>query len=55
MSLLAMGFGMGMAVGPLMAGPLAVITFELPFLAGGEMSVLGASIVHRYVPETITP
>lgn len=55
MSLLAMGFGMGIAVGPLMAGLLAVITFQVPFLAGGAMSVLGAWIVHRYVPETITP
>ena len=55
MSLLAMGFGMGIAIGPLIAGVLAVLTFELPFLVGGVMSVIGAWIVHRYVPETILP
>lgn len=55
MSLLAMGFGMGIAIGPLIAGVLAVLTFELPFLVGGVMSAVGAWIVHRYVPETVLP
>lgn len=55
MSLLAMGFGLGIAIGPLIAGVLAVVAFELPFLVGGVMSFVGAWIVHRFVPETVFP
>lgn len=53
MSILAMGFGLGIAVGPLLAGLLAVIAFELPFIIGGAMALIGAWIVHRFVPETL--
>ncbi|MGA9532384.1 MAG: MFS transporter [Anaerolineales bacterium] len=55
MSLLAMGFGLGIALGPLVAGFLAVYSLELPFLIGGAMTILGAWIVHAYVPETVFP
>lgn len=53
MSIITMGFGVGMAIGPLLAGLLAVIFFELPFLAGGVLSLVGVWIVYRYMPETI--
>jgi MFS family permease len=53
MSIITMGFGLGIALGPLLAGVLAVSSFELPFLVGGLMSLIGAWIVHRYVPETV--
>ncbi|MEJ2721235.1 MAG: MFS transporter, partial [bacterium] len=53
MSIVTMGFGLGIAAGPLIAGVLAVVSFELPFLIGGGLSVVAAWIVHRYVPETI--
>lgn len=53
MSVITMGFGLGIALGPLIAGVLAVFFFELPFYLGGVMSVIGAWIVHRYVPETV--
>jgi MFS family permease len=53
MSMLAMGFGVGIAVGPMLAGVLAIYAFELPFLVGGVLSLLGALIVRRYVPETV--
>ncbi len=53
MALVTMGFGLGIAVGPLMAGALAVVFFELPFLVGGVLSLLGALIVWRVVPETV--
>ena len=53
MSIITMGFGLGIALGPLIAGILAVYSFELPFLIGGLMSLAGAWIVYRYVPETI--
>lgn len=53
MSIITTGFGIGMAVGPLIAGLLAIIFFELPFLAGGLLSLVGVWIVYRYMPETI--
>lgn len=53
MSVITMGFGLGLATGPLLAGLLAVVFFELPFLAGGVMCLLCAIIVFRYMPETI--
>jgi MFS family permease len=55
MSMLAMGFGLGIALGPLIAGFLAVYSLELPFLIGGLLSVVGAWIVHANVPETVFP
>jgi MFS family permease len=53
MSVITMGFGLGIALGPLLTGGLAVYYFDLPSLIGGVMSLLGAWIVFRYVPETI--
>lgn len=53
MSLMAMGFGFGIAIGPLIAGVLAVYSFALPFVVGGVLCVVGAWIVYHYVPETI--
>jgi MFS family permease len=54
MALLTMGFGLGIAIGPLLAGVLSVVFFELPFLIGGLMSLVGAWIVYRHMPETMT-
>lgn len=54
MSVITMGFGLGLATGPLLAGFLAVVFFELPFMAGGAMCLLAALIVFWYMPETIT-
>ncbi len=53
MSIITMGFGLGIAVGPLLAGVLAVLFFELPFLTGGLLSLVGAAIVLKFMPETI--
>jgi MFS family permease len=53
MGLMAMGFGFGIAVGPLIAGAVAIYSFELPFLIGGLLCLVGAWIVYRLVPETI--
>jgi MFS family permease len=55
MSILAMGFGSGIAIGPLIAGSLATVSFELPFLIGGVLSLIGAWLVHRFVVETVHP
>jgi MFS family permease len=53
MSIITMGFGLGIALGPLMAGILAVSSFELPFIVGGVLALVGAWIIFRYVPETV--
>lgn len=53
MSIITMGFGFGLAFGPLIAGGLSGFFFDLPFLVVGLMSVLAAWIVYRYVPETV--
>jgi len=53
MSVITMGFGLGLAAGPLLAGLLAVVFFELPFIVGGLMSLVAAWIVLRYMPETV--
>jgi MFS family permease len=51
MSVISMGFGLGIAVGPLIAGSLAPIRFELPFIVGGSLTLIGAWIVSKGVPE----
>lgn len=53
MSMITMGFGFGMAVGPLLSGLLAVVFFELPFLVGGLLSLLAAGVVLKLMPETV--
>ena len=50
-----MGFGLGIALGPLIAGLLAVSSFELPFIIGSIRSLAGAWIVSHYVPESVQP
>lgn len=53
MSIITMGFGLGTALGPLIAGILAVVFFELPFFIGGLMALIGAWVVYQYVPESV--
>ena len=53
MSFITMGFGLGMAVGPLLAGLLAVVFFELVFWAGGFLCLVGALAVYKYLTETV--
>jgi MFS family permease len=53
MSVITMGFSLGLMLGPLVAGILAVVFFELPFLVGGFLALVGAWVVYRYVPETV--
>ncbi len=53
MTIITMGFGTGLALGPLSAGVLAVVFFELPFLVAGALTLVGIWIVYRFVPETV--
>ncbi len=53
MSIITTGFGLGLAVGPLLGGSLAATSFALPFLIGGALSLVGAGVVARFVPESV--
>jgi MFS family permease len=53
MSIITMGFGLGIALGPLTAGLLAVFGFDLPFLLVGLLLIGSAWIIYRSVPETV--
>jgi MFS family permease len=55
MSIVTMGFGLGIALGPLMAGLLVVSSFQLPFFFVGFLLVVSAWIIHEKVPETVPP
>jgi MFS family permease len=52
-SVVTMGFALGIAIGPLLAGFLSVWYFELPFIVIGVLSLLGAWVVNHYMPETL--
>jgi MFS family permease len=53
MSLVTSGFGLGLAVGPLITGILAVVSFELPFIVAGVLLLLGMWAVQRLVTESV--
>lgn len=54
MGVITMGFSLGIAVGPLISGVLAIVFFDLPFLVAALMSLGGAWVVYRFVPETVS-
>jgi MFS family permease len=53
MSLVTMGFGLGIALGPLLAGVLVSYSFILPFFIGGILTILVAAFIFFYVPDKI--
>ena len=53
MSVITMGFGLGIALGPLIAGLLAVLNFNLPFFFVAGMLLVSAGVIYRNVPETV--
>jgi MFS family permease len=52
LSILTIGFGLGVAVGPLITGVLVLSFFLLPFLVFAGLLVAGAFTVYFFVPET---
>jgi MFS family permease len=52
LSVLTIGFGLGIAVGPLITGLLVRFFFLLPFLIFAGLLLAGAVIVFFFVPET---
>jgi MFS family permease len=56
MSFVTMGFGLGLGIGPLLAGGLAgYVGFEVPFYVVGALSLLAAGLVWRWAEESIAP
>jgi MFS family permease len=55
MAILTMGFGFGIAIGTLMSGLLAVVSFSLPFLVLAGLTLVAAWTVNHYVRETGSP
>jgi MFS family permease len=53
MSIVTMGFGWGIAFGPLLAGALSVVSFKLPFWASGILCLIGAAVVLIFMSETV--
>ena len=53
LSIVTMGFALGVAVGPLLTGALAVRSFTLPFLLAAGVSLGVAIVVFQFVPETV--
>jgi MFS family permease len=53
MSIITMGFGLGIATGPLIAGLLAKTSFNLPFFVFGVLLMLSALVIYGMVPETV--
>lgn len=54
LSIVTMGLGLGIAIGPLLTGVLAVYFFALPFIVIGGITLAGAAIIYHYMPETIS-
>ena len=52
-SIVTTGFGLGIALGPLMAGILATAFFQLPFWSDGLLCVWVAWLVKRHMTETV--
>ncbi len=52
MSIVTLGFGIGMMGGPLFAGTLASASFVLPFALSSFAALLGAWFVHNFVHDT---
>lgn len=53
LSVLTIGFGLGVAIGPLITGLLVLFFFLLPFLVFAGLLLVGAVIVYFFVPETV--
>lgn len=53
LSIVTMGLGLGIAVGPLLSGILAVFFFALPFIVIGIITLIGTYAVYKYMPETV--
>ncbi len=53
LAIVTMGFGLGIALGPLIAGILVSDFYPLPHIVGGAIALIGAFVVFFCVPETV--
>lgn len=52
-SIVTTGFGLGLACGPLIAGALATVSFQLPFYVGGAILLAAAVVGYLFITETV--
>jgi len=53
LSVLTMGFGLGVAIGPLASGALVTVGFAVPFLVGGALAILALAAAITQIQETL--
>ncbi|ADD06310.1 major facilitator superfamily transport protein [Natrialba magadii ATCC 43099] len=53
LSVLTMAFGFGIAIGPLSSGALVGYGFEVPFIFGTVLAVIGTVLVYTQIEETL--
>lgn len=53
MSIVSMGLGLGIAVGPLLSGVMATHSFALPFLVIGGLTLVSTFVIYKHMPETV--
>ncbi|MFB6080291.1 MAG: MFS transporter [Haloferacaceae archaeon] len=53
LSVLTMAFGLGVAIGPLLSGALASVSYSAPFVLGALLALLGAVLVHTQVEDVV--
>ncbi|MFB6184533.1 MAG: MFS transporter [Haloarculaceae archaeon] len=53
LSILTMAFGLGVAIGPLVSGALASLSYAAPFVLGALLALVGAVLVHTQVEDTV--
>ncbi|ELY93199.1 major facilitator superfamily protein [Natrialba chahannaoensis JCM 10990] len=53
LSVLTMAFGFGIAIGPLSSGALVGYGFEVPFIFGTALAVIGTILVYTQIEETV--
>ncbi|ELY89026.1 major facilitator superfamily protein [Natrialba hulunbeirensis JCM 10989] len=53
LSVLTMAFGFGIAIGPLSSGALVGYGFEVPFIFGTVLAVIGTILVYTQIEETL--
>ncbi|MDY6780098.1 MAG: MFS transporter, partial [Halobacteria archaeon] len=54
LSVLTMGFGLGIAVGPLASGFLARYGISVPFFAGAGLAAVALALVYSEVEDTVS-
>ena len=55
MGIIGMGFGLGIAVGPLLAGVLVSANFQVPFIVSSLITIGAIWVIYQFVPKEAIP